>query len=208
MENDNVKQPYVQHKFESWSTMHGSYSQPDIVPNFYATDNMTNKFSIEDMKLNFTICQNMREANKNQVVKHKKAVAGSNKLLAKSTSQQNFIDYRRWPEILHERYNMENIRFSFNKYIININEPIDDENEEGYVKVSDIKKVVFSSFGDDVPEHITDKFVLLARKVMNEGNFVAFHLFYFIVSSLLLFFSFIYLLVFIRTFVVNIQNTK
>lgn len=138
----------------------------------FETDNQAAlRYNTAHLKASASICKTMRENNKNQVVKLDKPLLKSDPrpiVLTRSVSHEAFINsVAKKREAETHGHSGEHYKEAF----LSIGRAANPHDEDDkYITMKDVPRVVNAVLGQDVPRFVLDKFVILAKKAEAGGR--------------------------------------
>jgi len=170
-------------RFNQWVQQYGYYAKPDTLLNPFQSDAMRSmQYNTEDFAWNAQICKTMREANKNQVVQLDKPLLKSDPrpiVLTRSVSHEAFVDS------VTKAAMASNFGETSNRERLNAWEgafaevaatrmasktSVAASQDDTFITMKDVSKVVYKVMGQDVPRFIMDKFMILCKKAEAGGR--------------------------------------
>lgn len=165
-------------RFQEWQGQYGYYqnARPFLDP--FQTDNMrSTTYNVEDFKWNAQICKTMREANKNQVVKLDKPLLTSDPrpvVLTRSVSHEAFVNTI--AKSVHASnfgegsQRLDMWESAFTAIASSRLSPKAVSQDDTYITMKEVQKVVNKVLGEDVPRFIVEKFMILCKKAEAGGR--------------------------------------
>jgi hypothetical protein len=159
-------------KFDGWSGTHASYGRVSAQSAGWQSDKMlSGSFTFDDMILNRSVCQTMLKKNKSMVeYKGKKPGADFDlrRTLSRSTSQENFVDFKRYQKLMHDFGTDDQFYSSFQIYLKS--KPYSPANRPEVISLYETDFVVRNCLGDDAPDFILYKVKEFAFSVAVQGE--------------------------------------
>ena len=143
----------------------------ETISNPFKTDNQRNgEYNYDDMRQSVDICSEMRNQNKNQVVKttNISTVTVPRPItFTRSMSRESFCDpLKKKSEAWERGGNGDDFKEAFDSLASTKGNELDD----GYIGMPDVPRVVRTVLGDDVPNFVLEKFVILCKKAVVGGR--------------------------------------
>ena len=161
-------------RFQEWNSTYGYYSRPDSLLQQFQTDNMNAlRYNKEHLRASAGICATMRQNNKNQVVRLDKPLIKADPrpiVLTRSVSHEAFVNS------VAKKREAEELGASGEHYmeafmaIGAANNLGAEDQDDKYITMKDVPKVVNAVLGEDVPRFVIDKFTILAKKAEAGGR--------------------------------------
>jgi hypothetical protein len=160
-------------KFDGWSGAHATYQRTPVNATSWQTDKMASgSFTFDEMVLNRTVCKTMMNKNKSLVeFKGRAGSAGApdfKKTLAKSSSMESFVDYRKFQSLMKEYGSNDQFYTSFQRFLKP--KPYNPSYRPEVISAFETDFVVKNCLGDDAPEFILYKVREFGQSVAIQGE--------------------------------------
>ena len=152
-------------KFGNWNGTYGYYQRDSTRLDPFVTDNMRSMvYNMNDLRASKNICSTMRIANKSQVVRvdGPKTEKIRPSYLRNSVSHGTFQDFVGKQKDAWKKVSSSNdFREAFLEYAENQDSLAEDES---YITMPNVPRVVRSCLGDDTPTFVLEKFCKLSKQ--------------------------------------------
>ena len=158
-------------KFSNWNGVSGYYQRTGFGMTPYKTDNMSSQvYDTDMMRSSSDICKRMRVANKSQVVKKRENLADNIIRpidFRRSMSHEYHIDHGNKSVDMNRRATSGE---DFRKSFMAVAEELGKGQDDDFITMKYVPRVVAETIGDGVPRFILDKFMVLCKKAEVGGK--------------------------------------